>query len=94
MYFLDGFVYGKTNKSSIEIKDIKILNDRIMILTFISGEKRLFDGSVLKGKAFEALNSDEIFKTAILDHGVVTWMDGQIDCAPEYMYDNSFENPA
>ena len=26
-----------------------------------------------------------------LDHGVVTWKDGEIDCSPEYMYDHSYE---
>lgn len=26
--------------------------------------------------------------------GVVTWLDEEIDCAPEYMYTNSYEYPS
>ena len=26
--------------------------------------------------------------------GIVTWMDENIDCAPEYMYENSYAYPA
>lgn len=24
-------------------------------------------------------------------HGVITWMNDEIDCAPEYIYEHSFE---
>jgi hypothetical protein len=32
-----------------------------------------------------------VFKTAAVDHGVVTWLDGEIDCAPEFLYEHSYE---
>ena len=92
MFFLDGFVYGNNyNSKEVRIKDIKILKDRIMLLTFISGENRLFDASILNGKVYEPLENEEVFNSASIDHGVVCWLDGEIDCAPEYMYDNSYE---
>ncbi len=49
----------------------------------------MFDANELKGEVFEPLKDSTVFEDAILDHGVVTWKDGEIDCAPEYMYDNS-----
>ena len=44
-----------------------------------------FDGS-----AFSSLKNADIFQTPKVEHGVVTWNDGQIDCAPEYMYEHSY----
>lgn len=31
-----------------------------------------------------------LFNSVAVDHGVVTWLDGDIDCAPEYMYTHSY----
>ena len=62
----------------------------MLLLTFTSGEKRLFDTAVLQGSAFKPLTDEKIFKDILIVHGVVSWMNGEIDCAPEYMYENSF----
>ncbi len=70
---------------------MKILPDRIMLLTFSNGETRLFDADELNGKVFDSLKDSRVFEDAALDHGVVTWKNGEIDCAPEYMYDKSYE---
>ena len=40
---------------------------------------------------FEPLSKAEVFNNPEIDHGVVTWNEGQIDCAPEYMYEHSYE---
>ncbi|MHB8129733.1 MAG: DUF2442 domain-containing protein [Mobilitalea sp.] len=40
--------------------------------------------------AFKLLENVNIFKTAKVEHGVVVWNNGDIDIAPEYMYDNCF----
>ncbi len=73
------------------ITSLKILPDHIMLLTFSDGVVRLFDASILDGEVFEPLKDDAAFESAVLDHGVVTWLNGAIDCAPEYMYENSYE---
>ena len=93
MFELDGFVYGGCPTDTIKITEVKPLDDMIMIITFSSGEQRLFDATVLEGPVFEKLRDKEIFKKCSLEHGVVTWMNGDVDCAPEYMYKNSFEYP-
>lgn len=61
----------------------------MMILTFSTGEQRLFDAAILTGKAFSPLSDENIFKNCKVVDGVVTWLDEEIDCAPEYMYTNS-----
>lgn len=87
----DGFVYADKPTDAIEVTNVKILQDRILLLTFNNGQQRLFDASVLVGEAFKPLDDDTVFHSVSIDHGVVTWLDGEIDCAPEYMYENSFK---
>ncbi len=90
MYVFNGFIYGGEPSEQIKIISVKPLNDMIMLLTFSNGETRLFDATILSGEVFEPLKNDNIYKNPIIDHGVVTWLDGQIDCAPEFMYENSY----
>lgn len=94
MFIKDGFVYGGSSPEGVKVTAVKPLENRMMILTFNSGEQRLFDAACLTGQVFEPLKDDGIFMNPALDHGVVTWFNGSIDCAPEYMYENSFEYPA
>jgi hypothetical protein len=91
MYISNGYVCGGIPEETLKIREVKVLPDMMLILTFSTGERRLFDASILHGIVFEPLNNPEIFSDAIIEHGVVTWMDGEIDCAPEYMYEHSYE---
>lgn len=90
MFLLNGIVYASEFKDNIQIISAKPLEDKMMLLTFSTGEQRLFDSTILKGPVFEALNQESIFKNCKVVDGVVTWMDEEIDCAPEYMYQNSY----
>ncbi len=91
MYFCGNYVYGGEPKEPIKITKIKVLRDMMMLLTFSNGETRLFDATVLERIAFEPLRDEKVFEAAALEHGVVTWQNGDIDCAPEYMYEHSYE---
>ena len=62
----------------------------MLLLTFSTGEKRLFDTTTLQGAAFAPLSNDEVLKGVQVTHGYVTWNNGEIDCAPEYMYEHSY----
>jgi len=90
MYISNGLVCGGEPSEQIKIKSVKPLNDMIMLLTFSNDETRLFDATILDGVVFEPLKKDSIFKNPVIDHGVVTWLNGEIDCAPEFMYKNSY----
>ncbi|MGN1319292.1 MAG: DUF2442 domain-containing protein [Lachnospirales bacterium] len=91
MFISNGFVYGCQHTEIVEVTAIKALDDMIMLVTFSNGETRLFDASILKGEVFKPLKNSDVFKAARIEYGVVTWADGTIDIAPEYMYKNSFE---
>lgn len=94
MFTLNGIVYASEKKDNIQIVSAKPLEDTMFLLTFSSGEKRVFDATVLKGDVFAPLNDPTIFNNFKIVHGVITWMDEDIDCAPEYMYENSYAYPS
>lgn len=93
MFIKDGIVYASSKSKSICVESAKPLSDGIIIVTFNTGEKRLLDTTELKGEAFEPLKNPDVFASLVIDHGVMTWNNGDIDCAPEYVYDHSYENP-
>ena len=91
MYILDGIAYAEEKCECIEVKDVKVVDDMMLLITFNNNEKRVFDATILNGEAFEPLKDKKIFENIRIEYGVITWMDGEIDCAPEYMYENSFK---
>lgn len=91
MFTLNGIVYASEKPENLQILSAKPLDDMMMmILTFSTGEQRLFDATVLTGSAFAPLADEKIFKDCKVVDGIVTWMDEDIDCAPEYMYEHSY----
>ena len=60
-----------------------------LLLTFENGEKRLFDmAPYMDKKPFVQLKGSAFFARATVDHGTVVWP-GNIDIAPETLYDRS-----
>nr|DAY99976.1 MAG TPA: Protein of unknown function (DUF2442) [Caudoviricetes sp.] len=94
MFISNGIVYASERPENVQIIGAKPLDDMMMLLTFSTGEQRLFDASVLNGPAFAPLTDEKIFKDCKIVDGVVTWMDEDIDCAPEYMYEHSYAYPS
>lgn len=91
MYIVNGIAYAGELKEDIDVQEVKALDDYMMIITFSTGEQRLFDATqLLKYPAFKPLENEEVFKNARIEYGVVTWNDGDIDIAPETMYAESF----
>ena len=93
MFVLNGIVSASEKRDGIEVSSAKPLDDMMMLLTFSTGEQRLFDATVLTGSAFLPLKDENIFKNCKVVDGAVTWMDEEIDCAPEFMYEHSFAYP-
>lgn len=90
MYILNGIAYANEPVAQLEVSRVKPLDDGMLLLTFNNGEKRLFDTTLLNGEIFEPLKDKDVFLSVCVEDGVVTWYDGQIDCAPEYMYEHSY----
>lgn len=91
MYVINGIAYAGTPADDIRVRSVKPLDDMMMIVTFTSGEKRLYDATgLLKYPAFQPLRDEAIFKSASVEYGAVVWNDGDIDIAPETIYQNSY----
>ena len=92
MYIVNGIAYAGTRMQETTVQAVKPMDDMMMIVTFSSGEKRLYDATqLLAFPAFQPLKDEDVFKSAKVEYGVVTWADGEIDIAPETMYVNSYE---
>lgn len=94
MFISNGIVYASEKPENIQILSAKPLDDMMMLLTFSSDEQRLFDATILTGPAFAPLTNKKVFGDCKVVDGVVTWMDEEIDCAPEYMYEHSYSYPS
>ena len=77
-------------QDDIKVTEVKPLRGGMMLVTFSTGEKRLFDTTTLQGSAFAPLADEKIFMNPVLFHGVITWNNGEIDIAPEMVYQNSY----
>lgn len=91
MYEKDGIVYADNPEPMLFVKDVKHMYSGVYLVKFSNEQVRLFDSTVLTGPVFEPLRDPEIYKNPVIQYGIVTWDNGQIDCSPDYMYENSFE---
>ena len=90
MYIKNGICYAGKAQDGIKVTDAKPLRGGMMLVTFSTGEKRLFDTTLLQGSAFAPLADEKIFSNPVLFHGVITWNNGEIDIAPETVYKESY----
>ena len=90
MYIINDICYAGELKDGIKVVEAKPLYGRMMLITFSTGEKRLFDTNSLEGSAFLPLSEEKIFNNPTIFHGVLTWNNGDIDIAPETIYRNSY----
>jgi hypothetical protein len=90
MFEINGIVYANELSEDIKITDAKVTDKLMLLLTFSNGEKRVFDATTLNGPVFEPLLDDSVFENFKVVHGAITWMNEEIDCAPEYMYKYSY----
>lgn len=90
MYIKGDICYAGEMTEEIRVIDVKPLRGGILLVTFNSGEKRLFDTTLLSGSAFEPLKDESIFNTVSVFHGVIIWKNGEIDIAPETVYYESY----
>ena len=89
MYELDGICYAGVPSENPRVLEATPLRGGMLLVTFTSGEKRLFDTTRVSGPAFKPLRDGSAQDTVRVEHGFVSWLDGEIDLAPEYVYERS-----
>ncbi len=90
MYIVNDICYAGKLEDGIKIIEAKPLIGGVILVTFSTGEKRLFDTTLLEGKAFKPLEDEKVFNNPVIFQGVITWNNGEIDIAPEKVYKESF----
>ena len=91
MYIINGIAYAGAFMKEIEVKDVSIIDEFMLLITFNTNEKRIYDATVLfEYPAFEPLTNKDIFDALRIENGIITWLDGEIDIAPESLYKNSY----
>ena len=90
MYIVNDICYAGEIQDGIKVTEAKPLRGGMLLVTFSTGEKRLFDTTTLQGSAFAPLADETIFMNPVLFHGVITWNNGEIDIAPKTVYRDSF----
>ena len=89
MYIIDGIAYAGEQIKPITVSGIRPLADHQLWIRFSTGEVKLFDFTpLLDSPAFQPLREPEIWNGVYIDYGVPIWKDGEIDIAPEYLYEN------
>ncbi len=92
MFTKDGIVYASEATDGLEVAACRSVGDGILIVTFSTGETRLFDSTCLLGMpAFAPLADESVLEGFEIQDGVLTWNGGEIDISTQALYARSFE---
>lgn len=91
MYIKDGIAYAGELKPTLRISGVRPMDNYKLWVRFNNNEEKIFDFKpLLNSPAFAPLSDIEIFKGVYIDYGMPVWNNGDIDIAPEYLYENGF----
>lgn len=92
MFVKNDIAYAGKFEKELKVTSIKVVLKLCMLVTFSTGEERIFDASeLLKYPIYKKLEDYEVFKNAYIENGIIVWDNGTIDISPETVYANSFE---
>lgn len=90
MYIVDGIAYAGEQKQPIRAKAVRPLDSYKLLITFSNDERRVFDfAPLLEMPCYSSLKDKAVFDRVYVDYGTVCWNDGDIDIAPETIYNES-----
>lgn len=88
MYIVDGIAYAGEPEMSLKVVGVKPLSDYRLWVRFNTGEARVYDCNPLFDyPCFAPLKDVELFREVYIDYGIPAWMNGEIDIAPEEIYE-------
>lgn len=88
MYIKDGIAYAGEPAPVLQVSGVRAMDNYMLWVRFNTGEAKVVDFKPLLEKpAFAPLADMETFRGVYIDYGVVVWHDGEIDIAPEALYD-------
>lgn len=90
MYIIDNIAYAGEPAETVKVTEVKVIDRLCLMLTFSTGEKRIFDAQpLLQYPVYEPLQDAKIFNDVCVEGSTISWEDGSIDIAPETLYEQS-----
>ena len=90
MIVKNGMCYADDRAPVLKIVAAKSCGGHEIEVLFSNGDRRLFDGrKLLVGEVFAPLADEKAFNDYQLDYETLTWLNGEVDVAPEFVYENS-----
>lgn len=87
MYIVDGIAYAGEPTEDMKVESARYMGGFVFLVTFSTGETRLFDvTSLFEYPVFQPLSDEQVAQAFAIDRGVLTWCDGEVDIAPEALY--------
>jgi len=89
MHIINGIAYSDDHSQPITVISVRALEDYTLLLRFSTGETKTFNfAPLLNTGGFQPLRDENLFKTVYVEFGIPVWNNGEIDVAPEYLYQN------
>lgn len=90
MYEIDGIAYAGNQAPPLKVRGIRPLEDFKLWVRFSNEESGIFDCKpLLENPCYAPLKNPDVFRGVYLDYGVPVWNGGEIDIAPEYLYEHT-----
>lgn len=90
MYVMDGIAYAGDPQKKLSVICARPLDGYKLLVRFSTGESGVFDMEpILDTPAFVPLMDKTEFDRVYIDFGALTWLDGDADLAPEYVYQHT-----
>lgn len=88
MYIKNGIAYAGEPTPILKITGVRPLPDHNLWVRFNTNEIKIFDFKpLLDDPCFLPLRDTNVFNNVYIDYGCTVWQDGDIDIAPEYLYE-------
>lgn len=88
MYEKDGIMYAGNPAPMTRIIYAEYAGDSCIRVAFSDGAIKVVDFSAgFEGTAFQPLKNREILKKFTVQRDTLTWLNDEIDVAPEYLYE-------
>lgn len=92
MYILDNIAYAGEPVQPARVKAVRPLTDYKLLVLFTTGERKVFDlEPFLSMPCYKLLSDKNVFDRVFVECGTLNWNNGEIDIAPETVYEKSTE---
>ncbi len=92
MFIVNGVAYADEPVKDMRVSQARYVGNLQLVVTFTTGESRLLDLTEFACyPAFSPLQEEANARKFEIDHGVVTWMNGEVDISPDAAYAKSYQ---